>query len=176
MWEVNWLQKTAHLTHRVLSQGAGLQMVSLYFDTGSKTLTERALLLPAVGVWCWLWVECTLVLLLWVYKNVYSESKFKLSAAMNRFILWRGSRAVLVQRSWVNWRKSHRKKKQSLEDKDGLSVFRHHWTFFSRSVFSHLSLGLRWWSGRPSDTQVGGVIPDCTLHVEVLLSIAWSPK
>lgn len=98
MWEVNWLQKTAHLTHRVLSQGAGLQMASVYFDTGSKTLTEQALFIPAVGVWCWLWVECTLVLLLWVYENVYSEAKFKLSAAMNRFILWRCSRAVLVQK------------------------------------------------------------------------------
>lgn len=42
MWEVNWLQKTAHLTHRVLSQGARLQMASVYFDTGSKTLTEQA--------------------------------------------------------------------------------------------------------------------------------------
>lgn len=111
MWEVNWLQKTAHLTHRVLSQGAGLQMVSIYFDTGSKTLTEQALFIPAVGVWCWLWVECTLVLLLWVYENVYSEAKFKLSAAMNRFMLWRGSRAILlVQRSCVNWRKTHKKR------------------------------------------------------------------
>lgn len=72
MWEVNWLQKTAHLTQRVLSQGVGLQMVSVYFDTGSKLRTEQALFTPAVGVWCWLWVECTLVLLLWVYKNVYS--------------------------------------------------------------------------------------------------------
>ena len=82
MWEVNWLQKTAHLTHRVLSQGAGLQMASAYFETGSKTLTEQALFIPTVGVWCW--VECTLVLLMWVDKNLYSEAKFKPSAAMNR--------------------------------------------------------------------------------------------
>lgn len=34
VWEVNWLQKTAHLTHRVLSQGAGIQMASSRFHTG----------------------------------------------------------------------------------------------------------------------------------------------
>lgn len=34
VWEVNWRQKTAHLTHRVLSQGAGSQMASSHFHPG----------------------------------------------------------------------------------------------------------------------------------------------
>lgn len=34
VWEVNWLEKTAHLTHRVLPQGAGIQMASNHVHTG----------------------------------------------------------------------------------------------------------------------------------------------
>lgn len=53
-WEVNRLQKTAHLTHRVPSQGAGVQMASNHFHTGWKTPTEQALFTPTGGGggWC----------------------------------------------------------------------------------------------------------------------------